>query len=64
MKVDYEAIYKYLSSTKSKIVTASAIAYAIGAKQIYGATMAKLVRDGYLSNTSTKGFYYNHNYRY
>lgn len=62
MKVDYEKIYYYLSHTTSKIVSASVIAQAIGVERVYGATMAKLVRDGYLDNMGN-GLYYNHNYR-
>jgi hypothetical protein len=63
MKVDYEAIHKHLGQTNRKMVTASSIAYAIGVERIHGATMSKLVRDGWLSKAPTKGFYYNHNYR-
>ena len=53
----YKDIYKYLESQKGKIVTASGIAYNIKAERIYGATMIKLVRDGYLDKCEAKGFY-------
>lgn len=52
-KVDYEKIYAYLRETKENpdlgdLVRASDIARGIGVERIYGATMSKLVRDGYL----------------
>jgi hypothetical protein len=60
--VDYNKIYDYLSHTKQKLVSASTIASAIGVERIYGATMTKLVRDGYLENRGN-GYYYNFNHR-
>lgn len=63
MKVDYNKIYEFLSNTKMNVVSASSIAYGIGADRVYGATMTKLVRDGYLTPAFNKGYYYNHNHR-
>ena len=57
MRVDYEAIYKYLNTIGGKITTASAIAHFTGIERIYGGTMSKLVRDGYLTPCAEKGFY-------
>lgn len=57
--VNYEAIYNYLKNTTTKIVSASNIAYNINVDRIYGATMNKLVRDGYLSKCPTQGYYVN-----
>ena len=62
-KVDYGKIYNYLKNTKQRIVSASSIAYGIGVKRIYGPTMTKLVNDGYLEKSATKGLYYNYNHR-
>jgi hypothetical protein len=61
-KVDYEAITRHLGNTKQKTVTASSIAFAIGVPRIYGGTMAKLVRDGWLTKAPADGYYFNHNY--
>lgn len=55
--VDYNAIYKALEVRKGRVITASQIAYTIGADKVYGATMSKLVRDGYLETCPKKGFY-------
>ena len=60
-KVDYDAIYKYLSNRpkNEKVKTASAIAYGIGVDRIYGGTMAKLVRNGWLEKCPCDGMYWN-----
>lgn len=55
--VDYKKIGEYLNGRYGKVVTPSGIANAIGVERIYGATMSKLVRDGYISPCSEKGFY-------
>ena len=57
MKVDYNKIYEYLKTKSGKVITASNIAYAIGADRIYGATMSKLVRDGALDTMPHNGYY-------
>lgn len=57
MAVNYEKIYDYLNTKGGKVITASAIAFAIGAERIYGATMAKLVRDGALEKMPADGYY-------
>ena len=62
-KVDYTKIYDYLKNTKAKVVTAYGIAHAIGVDKIHGATMTKLVRDGYLDKCPLEGYYYNFNHR-
>ena len=56
-KIDYEMIYNYLRERSGKVVTPSGIAYAIGIDRLYGATMTKLVNDGYLEKCLKKGFY-------
>lgn len=59
-KVDYDAIYKFLRTTRMKTVGAAAIAWGINVDRIYGATMSKLVRDGALEPSVTlKGYYRN-----
>lgn len=56
-KVDYEKIYEFLATRKDKVITASAIANAIGVDRIYGATMTKLVRDEKIIPMAEKGYY-------
>lgn len=56
-KVDYQKINACLASRKGKIITASGLAFATGVERIYGGTMAKLVRDNYLTPCETKGYY-------
>lgn len=58
-KVDYDAIYKFLRTTRMKIVGAAVIAWGINVDRIYGATMSKLVRDGALEPMPRKGYYRN-----
>ena len=57
IKVNYEKIYEFLEERRGHAITASMIAYAIGVETIYGGTMTKLVRDGYLEKSPAKGFY-------
>lgn len=59
--VDYNAIYNYLSNRPKNIkwTTASGIAYGIGVERIYGGTMTKLVRDGWLEKCPCDGMYWN-----
>ena len=57
MKVDFNKIYEYLGTYGKKVITPSQLAYGIGVERIYGATMSKLVRDGYLDTCPQKGFY-------
>lgn len=59
--VDYNAIYNYLSNRpkNEKVRTASSIAYGIGVERIYGGTMTKLVRDGWLEKCPLDGYYWN-----
>ena len=57
MKVDYNKIYEYLGSISGKVATPSQIAYFTNHERLYGATMSKLVRDGYLKPCAEKGFY-------
>lgn len=56
-KIDYEMIYDCLKGKSGKVITPSGLAYAIGVEKIHGATMTKLVRDGYLEKCLEKGFY-------
>lgn len=56
-KVDYKKIYDYLATMKGHVVTASGIAHFTGHEHIYGGTMTKLVRDGYLEKCELKGYY-------
>jgi hypothetical protein len=56
-KVNYEMIYGYLKGNSGKTITASGLAHAIGVERIYGATLTKLVNDGYLDKCLEKGFY-------
>lgn len=61
-KVDYEKIYTFLRETKENpdlgdIVKAADIARGIGVERIYGATMSKLERDGYLYRLYPKSLY-------
>lgn len=58
-KVDYDAIYKFLGTTRMKIIDAAIIAWGINVDRIYGATMFKLVRDGALEPMPRKGCYRN-----
>ena len=58
-KVDYDAIYKFLRTTRMKIIDAAIIAWGINVDRIYGATMFKLVRDGALEPMPRKGSYRN-----
>lgn len=56
-KVNYKEIYDFLATTKRNTITASGIAFNLGIDRIYGGTMAKLVRDGYLEECPCKGYY-------
>jgi hypothetical protein len=56
-KVNYDAIYEFLGTFRGRVITPSALAYGIGVERIYGGTMSKLVRDGYLEPCAEKGFY-------
>ena len=56
-KVDYKALYEAISNRKGHCLTASQLAFDIGVERIYGATMAKLVREGKLEPMPAKGFY-------
>lgn len=56
-KIDYDKIYECLNKRSGKIISASGIAHFIGVDRIYGGTMAKLVRDGYLEHMPAKGYY-------
>lgn len=56
-KVDYTKIYECLAEKKGKVITASAIACKVGVDKIYGGTMQKLVRDGYLEKCPLNGYY-------
>lgn len=56
-KIDYDKIYECLNKRSGKIISASQIAFSIGVDRIYGGTMAKLVRDGYLEHMPLKGYY-------
>lgn len=57
MTTNYQKIYDYLKNYTHKVITASQLAYGIEVDRIYGGTMAKLVRDGYLEKCPEKGFY-------
>jgi hypothetical protein len=57
--IDYAKIYNYLKQSNKKVVSACSLAHAVGIARIYGGTMAKLVRDGYLSKCALDGYYYN-----
>lgn len=61
--VDYNKIYDYLKNTKARTVTAYGIAHGIGVERIYGGTMSKLVREGYLDKCPLKGYYHNNVHR-
>ena len=56
--VDYNKIYKALENYNGRVLTASGLAYKIGVERIYGGTMSKLVRDGYLIKANCEGYYY------
>ena len=56
-KIDYEIIYNYLKDRSGKTITTSMLANGIGVDRLYGATMTKLVNDGYLEKCLEKGFY-------
>ena len=56
--VDYNKIYEALENYSGRVLTASSLAYKIGVERIYGGTMSKLVRDGYLIKANCKGYYY------
>ena len=56
-KVDYKKICEFLGRRKGKFTSASNIAHFVGAERIHGATMSKLVREGYLEKSEMKGFY-------
>lgn len=56
--VDYNKIYEALENYNGHVLTASGLAYKIGVERIYGGTMSKLVRDGYLIKANCKGYYY------
>lgn len=58
MKVNYAKIYEVLKAHRSKVITPSQLAYSLGVERIYGATMAKLVREGALEPAAAKGYYY------
>ena len=56
--IDYNKIYEALENYNGCVLTASGLAYKIGVERIYGGTMSKLVRDGYLIKANCKGYYY------
>ena len=53
---NYKKIYEYLSTRAGKVITPSMMSIRVG-ERIYGATMAKLVRDGYIEPCAAKGYY-------
>lgn len=55
--VDYDAIYVYLKGRSGKVVSASSIAYQLGYERIYGGTMVKLTRAGWIEPCKEKGYY-------
>ena len=56
--VDYNKIYEALAAHKYRVITPAGLAHKIGVERIYGATMLKLCRDGYLQQAPAKGIYY------
>ena len=56
-KVDYKKIYDFLMTTKHRVITAYIIASGIGVDRIYGGTMSKLMREGWLEPCPLKGYY-------
>lgn len=57
--IDYSKIYKYLKNKKnSQTVTSSMIAQAIGIKHVYGGTMNKLAKEGWIYKTDTPGYWF------
>lgn len=57
-KVNYKAIYEYLEGYTKKMISPSQMAHDLGVERFYGATMTKLVREGYLEPTNMKGYYW------
>ena len=57
MPTNYKKIYDYLATMQGKVITAGGIAHFTEHERIYGATMLKLVRDGYLEPCAVKGYY-------
>ena len=57
MKVDYNKIYEILANRRCNYIDAGTLAVLMDVERIYGATMTKLVRDGYLETCSCKGMY-------
>ena len=55
--VNYEKIYDYLATKKYHITSAANIARFTDHERIYGATMSKLVREGWIEPTGVKGLY-------
>lgn len=56
-KVDYNKIYEILANRRSNFINAGTLAVLMDVERIYGATMTKLVRDGYLEPCACKGEY-------
>lgn len=56
--IDYNKIYNALENYNGRVLTASGLAHKIGVERIYGGTMSKLVRDGYLIKANCEGYYY------
>ena len=56
--VNYNKIYEALENYGGRVLTASGLAYKIGVERIYGGTMSKLVRDGYLIKANCEFYYY------
>lgn len=56
-KVNYNKIYEILANRRCKYINAGTLAVLMDVDRIYGATMTKLVRDGYLEPCDCKGEY-------
>ena len=53
----YNKIYDYLNERHGKIITAAGMAHAIGEERIFGATMAKLAREGWIYKAKLEGYW-------
>ena len=56
-KVDYKKIYEVLEAKKGKVITAYGLAHAIGVERIYGGTMSKLAREGWIEAAPLNGYW-------
>ena len=53
----YNKIYNYLNERHGRIITAAGMAHAIGEERIYGSTMVKLAREGWIYKAKLEGYW-------